>query len=124
MYGPVWMVLVVVVPAASALLVAFALHRRGHAWLGLAAGVGVILAVQVLLQWRLQAEVNACVARACAPFDDEMACAAASFGCHEWTGLAALAYLVAAGLDLILLAAALAAAYLLARRRRTGTNSG
>jgi hypothetical protein len=81
------------------------------------AGFGVIAGAQAFLQVRLQLEVQACLERACRLIDDPAACHAVSFGCQEWTGLAALAYLIAGVLDSIILLAALGAAWLVARTR-------
>lgn len=117
MSGPLSAVLMVVVPGALALTAAFILWRRGRRWLGAMAGFGLIAGAQAFLQVRLQLEVQACLERACRLIADPAACDAARFGCREWTGLAALAYLIAGVLDALILLAALGAAWLVARRR-------
>ncbi len=81
------------------------------------AGFGLIAGAQAFLQLRLQLEVQACLERACRLIADPGACNAATFGCREWTGLEALAYLIAGVLDTLILLAALGAAWLVARRR-------
>jgi hypothetical protein len=116
--GALEMILAIVVPGGLAILLALLLLRRGRAWLGLVVGLAVILAVQAVVQVRLWREVQTCVERACRLIPDPAACQAVSFGCHEWTGLAALFYLIAAGIDLVALAVACAIAMALRHRRR------
>jgi len=123
--GPLGMLAMIAIPGALALLVALVLLRRGRPWLGLIAGLGLILAVQVFLQVRLRWDVEACVGRACQLITDPAACQAASFGCHEWTGLAALFYLVAAAIDVVLLGAGcVIAAFILRKRRASASAAG
>jgi hypothetical protein len=121
MSGPLSAVLMVVIPGALALTSAFILWRRGRRWLGTMAGFGLIAGAQGFLQVRLQLEVQACFERACRLIADPAACDAATFGCREWTGLTVLAYLIAGALDALILLAALAAAWLAARRRMRQT---
>jgi hypothetical protein len=117
------MLLTVVVPGGLAVLLALLLVRRERAWLGFFVGTGVILAAQIILQVRLRGQVQACVERACRPITDPAACQAASFGCHEWTGLAALFYLIAAAIDLVLVGVACVIAALILRKRRVSAAS-
>ena len=124
MSGPLRMGTTIAVPGALALLVALVLLRRGRPWLGFLAGIGVVLAAQVLLQVRLRWEVEACVGRACRLIADSAACQAASFGCHEWTGLAALFYLIAAVIDIVLLGIGCGVAAIILRKRRVSVTSG
>jgi hypothetical protein len=116
--GALGMILAIVVPGGLAILLALLLLRRGRAWLGFVVGLAVILAVQAVEQVRLWREVENCVERACRLISDPAACQAASFGCHEWTGLAALFYLVAAGIDVVALVVVFAIAAALRHRRR------
>ena len=118
------MILTVTVPGVLALLLAVVLLRRMRPWLAFGAGLGVILVAQIVLQVRLRLEVEACVERACRLITDAAACQAAAFGCHEWTGLAALAHLIGAAIDVVLLAAGCAIAAALLRRRRAAKAPG
>jgi hypothetical protein len=124
MSGALEMILTIVVPGGLAILLALLVLRRGRPWLGFVAGLGVILAVQAVVQVRTRMEVMACAERACRLIADPAACQAVSFGCYEWTGLAALFYLIAAGVDVVLLAAACAIASAVLRRRRASAASG
>jgi hypothetical protein len=115
--GSLSLLLAILVPGVLSFIIAFVLLRARYPRLGLIAGIMVILVAQVYLQWRIQAGVRACLERSCGLVDYPVACDAAAFGCTEWSGLASVAFLIAGALDILLLLAAYAVAFVVVRRQ-------
>jgi hypothetical protein len=87
------------IPVSLSLGLGYLLVRKKKPVLAVLLGLSVIAAVEICLQVSLQRGVDRCIERACAGAGLGTNCQAAGFGCTEWSGLSALAFLVIGVLD-------------------------
>lgn len=98
---------------------------RGRAWQGLLLGLAPIAIMEIMLWLSLRPRVEACIEAACAAAGLGAGCQVDTFACTEWTGLAALFFLIAGMVDLLIyLTAAAIMVLVFSRRRRASADSG
>ncbi len=109
----------------ASLVLAGVFISRKRAWQGILLGLAPIALMEVLLWMSLRPRVESCIEAACAAAGLGPGCQIDTFACTEWTGFAALFFLIAGMLDLLIYLAAAAVMVLASsRRRRVSDGSG
>lgn len=118
----------ILLAALAALLASLALAgvfiSRKRAWQGLLLGLAPIAIMEIMLWLSLRPRVESCIEAACAAAGLAPGCQVDTFACTEWTGLAALFFLIAGMVDLLIYLAAAAIMVLAFSRRRKGSADG
>ena len=85
----------------SSIVVAGLLFSRGRIWQGFALGLLPIAAMELLLWMSLRPKVSSCINSACAAAGLGPGCEIDTFACTEWTGIAALLFIVIGLVDTV-----------------------
>ena len=85
----------------ASLLLAGLLFSRGRIWQGLSLGLLPIAAMELLLWMSLRPKVSSCINSACAAAGLGPGCEIDTFACTEWTGIAALLFIVIGLVDTV-----------------------
>jgi hypothetical protein len=96
-----FLVLQTAIVAALALAITSQFAKRNRTILGVILALGLIILIELVLQWSVSASIQDCLRRACAAAGQPPDCQIAAFGCTEWSGLSRLIYFAVGIVDLV-----------------------